>query len=93
MTTILSAGGSVEIPEEFRKTDDLKPGQLCEIERVSHGDYHVRVTDQEPVAKESWVKILRECPVKDWWEPLDHSNLLITRDISRLFEDGDADES
>ncbi len=35
MTTILSANGLLEIPEEFRKADDLKPGQRCDIERVA----------------------------------------------------------
>ena len=87
MTTILSANGLLEIPEEFRKTDGLKIGQRCDIERVGHGDYRVQVTDGESSPKESWVKILRECPVKDWWKPLDHSNLLITRDNTRLFDE------
>ena len=92
MTTILSADGLLEIPEEFRKSDGLKPGQRCEIERLGHGEYHLQVKDEKPASRESWVKILRECPEKDWWEPLDHSNLLITRDNSRLFEDPDKDE-
>lgn len=92
MTTILSADGLLEIPEEFRKTDDLKPGQRCEIERLGHGDYRVQMNDEKSLPKESWVKILRECPVKDWWEPLDHSNLLITRDNTRLFEEADEKE-
>lgn len=92
MTTILSANGLLEIPEVFRKTDALKPGQHCEIERLSQGEYHVQVTAEKPALQESWVKILRECPVKDWWEPLDHSNLLITRDNSQLFaEAGNAE--
>ena len=93
MTTILSANGLLEIPEVFRKADALQAGQRCEIERVGHGEYHVQVNDEKPLPKESWVKILRECPVKDWWEPLDHSNLLITRDNTRLFEEADEDES
>ena len=93
MTTILSANGLLEIPEEFRKADALQAGQRCEIERVGHGEYRVQVNDEKPLPKESWVKILRECPVKDWWEPLDHSNLLITRDNTRLFEEADEDES
>lgn len=93
MTTILSATGGLEVPEVFRKADGLHAGQRCEIERVGQGEYHLRVDDGKPRSKESWVKILRECPVKDWWEPLDHSNLLITRDNTRLFEDEGEDES
>jgi hypothetical protein len=87
MTTILSADGSLQIPEQFRKTDGLKPGQQCDIQRVGHGDYRVHVSAETQPKKESWVKILRDCPEKDWWEPLDHSNLVITRDSKRLFDE------
>ena len=57
------------------------------------GQYHVQVKDEKPPVRESWLSILRECPVKDWWEPLDHSNLLITRDNARLFDEADKDAS
>ena len=77
MTTSLSANGLIEIPEAFRKADALKPDQHCEIERLGHGECHVQLTDEKPVPRESWVKILQECPVKDWWEPLDHSAVTI----------------
>jgi hypothetical protein len=87
LTTILSADGSLQIPEQFRKTDGLKPGQQCDIQRVGHGDYRVHVSAETQPKKESWVKILRDCPEKDWWEPLDHSNLVITRDSKRLFDE------
>ena len=93
MTTILTANGLLEIPEEFREVDALKPGQRCEIERLGLGQYRVQVKDEKPPVRESWVSILRECPVKDWWEPLDHSNLLITRDNARLFDEADKDAS
>lgn len=39
MTTILSVNGLLEIPEAFRRADDLKPGQTCEIERLGNGEY------------------------------------------------------
>jgi hypothetical protein len=75
MTTTLSANGLLEIPEVFRKADALKPGQPCEIERVGHGEYHVRVNElvlpHEP--KERLVDVLRSCPVKDWWLEPDRS--------------------
>ena len=65
MTTILSAECLLEIPEEFRKADALRPGQRCEIERVGHGEYRVRVRTEAP--RERLVDVLRSCPVKDWW--------------------------
>ena len=72
MTTILSANGLIEIPEVFRKSDDLRPGQRCDIERVGQGDYRVRVTsEQTGEPRKSWVDILLACPVKGWYEPME----------------------
>ena len=75
MTTILSANGLIEIPEEFRKADSLKPGQRCEIERVGHGEYRVRVEDRpaDGQPKERLIDVLLSCPVKDWWVEPDRS--------------------
>ena len=74
MTTILSANGLLEIPEVFRKADALQAGQRCEIERVGHGEYHVRVglpSAEKP--QERLRDVLRSCPVKDWWVEPDRS--------------------
>ena len=75
MTTILSANGLIEIPEEFRKADSLKPGQRCEIERVGHGEYRVRVEEQpaDGQPKESLVDLLLNCPVKGFYVPMDRT--------------------
>ena len=73
MTTILSAKGMIEIPEEFRKADALKPGQRCDIERVGHGDYRVRVADETIVPGKSWVEWLLACPEKGWFVEPDRS--------------------
>jgi hypothetical protein len=67
MTTILSANGLLEIPEVFRKADDLKPGQRCDIERVGHGDYRVRVEHKPEADAPDLVAWLFSCPEKDWW--------------------------
>ena len=75
MTTILSANGLIEIPEEFRKADSLKPGQRCEIERVGHGEYRVRVEEKpaDGQPKESLVDLLLNCPVKGFYVPMDRT--------------------
>lgn len=72
MTTILTANGLLEIPEEFRKADALKPGQHCDIERVGSGDYRLRVSLPEATEKpkESLVSLLRSCPVKGFFTPM-----------------------
>ena len=75
MTTILSANGLIEIPEVFRNADSLKPGQRCEIERVGHGEYRLHVGDavspDEP--RERLIDVLRSCPVKDFFTPMERS--------------------
>ena len=75
MTTILSANGLIEIPEEFRKADSLKPGQRCEIERVGHGEYRVRVEEQPANGqpKERLIDLLLNCPVKGFYVPMDRT--------------------
>ena len=69
MTTILSANGLLEIPEEFRRADALKPGQRCDIERLSPGEYRVLVGVPAVTGEsgERLMDVLRSCPVKDWW--------------------------
>jgi hypothetical protein len=72
MMTTLSANGLLEIPEVFRKADALKPGQRCDIERVSKGEYRLRVSamDSSEQPKESLVALLRSCPVKGFFTPM-----------------------
>lgn len=84
MTTILSANGLLEIPEEFRKADDLKPGQTCDFERLGHGEYRVHVRDCASGSKERLIDVLRSCPVKDWWTMQDGTERT-SLEPSRLF--------
>jgi hypothetical protein len=71
MTTFLTANGLIEIPEVFRKADDLRAGVRCDIERMGEGEYRLKVTSVAP-PKEKLVDVLRSCPVKDWWVEPDH---------------------
>lgn len=86
MTTILSANGLLEIPEEFRKTDDLKPGQRCDIERVGRGDYRVRTADADETAGGNWVEWLLACPDKGWLGEPDRSEMTSLRPPSYFSE-------
>jgi hypothetical protein len=84
MTTVLSANGLIEIPEVFRKADALKPGQRCDIERVSQGEYRVSVQTASAPPKERLIDVLRSCPVQDWWVEPDRSERT-TLEPSKLF--------
>ena len=72
MTTVLTANGLLEIPEEFRKADSLQAGQSCDIERVSKGEYRLHVTPVNKLKpKERLIDVLRSCPVKGFYTPLE----------------------
>ncbi len=86
MMTILSANGLLEIPEEFRKTDGLKPGQRCDIERVGRGEYRVRTADTGEVADGNWVEWLLACPEKGWLGEPDRSELTSLKPPSHFSE-------
>ncbi len=92
MTTTLSADGSIQIPEAFRKADALKEGQRCEIERVGEGEHRLRVAASRPddptPCEESWVKWLFDCPEKGWFQEPDRSQEEMTSlEPSKLFEE------
>jgi len=93
MTTTISADGLLRIPELFRQTDSIEPGQRFDIERLGRGEYRVKAETPVVPEKESWLTILRECPDKDWWSPTDRSQMLIARDVTRLFADDTEDDS
>jgi bifunctional DNA-binding transcriptional regulator/antitoxin component of YhaV-PrlF toxin-antitoxin module len=84
MTAILSADGTIQIPEEYRQADHLVPGQPCEIERVGQG--HYRVIAAPVPAKERLIDVLRSCPVRDWWVEPDGGERT-TLESPRLFSE------
>jgi hypothetical protein len=49
--------------------------QRCEIERLGQGEYHVRVGQAAGGGeqKERLIDLLRSCPVKDFFRPLDRA--------------------
>lgn len=72
MQTVVTLDGRIEIPEEFRKADAVRPGQTCEIERVGEGEYRVRVAAFGKVPRERKLsELLGECPVKDFFTATD----------------------
>jgi hypothetical protein len=74
MTTILPANVLIEIPEEFRMADALKPGQRCEIELVGQGEYRLRV-ENGSAPDDNWVDWLLACPEKGWFVEADRSEM------------------
>jgi len=81
MKTKISSKGRIVVPVEFRKQDQVLPGQRFEVVRIDEGQYLLkRVATQDNVGVVDW---LLACPSGDWFHPLPPG---ATEDISRRYE-------
>jgi AbrB family looped-hinge helix DNA binding protein len=65
MKTTISTKGQVVLPAEIRVRDDIRPGQVFEIETIDRGEYRLKRVGRRPNA--GLVKLLLACPVKGWF--------------------------
>lgn len=75
-TTTVSSKGQIVLPARLRQEDGIRPGQEFDIERVEPGAYLLRRRTRR---NEGLVRLLGDCPVKGWFQPLDRSKT--THDI------------
>ena len=69
MRTTVSSKGQIVLPAELRQKDNIRAGQVMEIERIESGEYRlVRLT---PPRNSGLVKWLRSCPEKDFFVPIE----------------------
>ena len=78
MKTTVSTKGQIILPAEIRQRDGIESGQEFEVERIDRGEY--RLKRKERQRNEGLVKLLRACPVKGWFEPIDRK--ATTKDIT-----------
>jgi AbrB family looped-hinge helix DNA binding protein len=71
VTTTISSKGQIVLPAEIRQQDRIKPGQDFEIERIDSGEYLLKRKTRR--RNEGLVKLLLDCPVKGWFQPIDHT--------------------
>lgn len=69
MKTTVSSRGQIVLPAELRRQDGIEAGQQFEIERLDRGDY--RLVRKEPPPNEGVVDWLLDCPVKDFFTPVE----------------------
>jgi AbrB family looped-hinge helix DNA binding protein len=69
MNTVISTKGQIVLPAEFRREDDIRPGQQFEIERIDCGEY--RLTRKARRSNAALVDVLLACPTKGWFQPMD----------------------
>jgi AbrB family looped-hinge helix DNA binding protein len=65
MKTVVSNKGQIVLPAEFRRLDDVKPGQQFDIERIDRGEY--RLTRRGTPPNEGLVDWLLSCPIKGFF--------------------------
>ncbi len=68
MMTTVSSKGQIVLPVEFRRMDDVYPGQEFDIERIDQGEY--RLVRRSVAPNEGAVDWLLACPQKDFFVPV-----------------------
>lgn len=67
--TTVSAKGQIVIPAEIRREDDIRPGQVFEIDRVDPGEY--RLVRRSGPSSRGLTRWLLNCPVKGYFVPVE----------------------
>jgi AbrB family looped-hinge helix DNA binding protein len=78
MKTVVSTKGQIVLPAEIRQRDGIEPGQEFDVLRIDDGEYLLKRT--KPPRNLGLVQLLLDCPVKDWFQPVDRTET--TDDIS-----------
>jgi AbrB family looped-hinge helix DNA binding protein len=73
MKTSVSSKGQIVLPAEIRRQDGVEAGDQFEIERLDRGEYLLKRTARR---NEGLVRLLLECPVKDWFQPLERTETI-----------------
>ena len=71
MRTTVSTKGQIVLPAEIRERDDIRPGEVFEIEALDRGQY--KLTRVKGRRNRGLVRLLLDCPVKGWFKPLDRT--------------------
>ena len=82
METTVSTKGQIILPAEIRREDDIRTGQIFQIERLDRGEYLLK--RKEHPRNRGLVKLLLSCPVKDWFTPIDRSETTEQLEVPRL---------
>lgn len=69
MTTTIFSKDQIVLPAELRRKDDIREGQVFEVERLDRGEY--RLVRREPSANEGLVDWLLACPEQGFFVPIE----------------------
>jgi AbrB family looped-hinge helix DNA binding protein len=68
MKTTISTKGQLILPSEIRQQDDIRAGQVFDVERIDRGEYRLI---RRQVPNEGLIDWLLSCPEKDYFVPID----------------------
>ena len=68
MKTTISTKGQLILPAELRKQDDIRTGQVFDIERLDRGEYRLV---RRAVPNEGLIDWLLSCPDKGYFVPIE----------------------
>ena len=71
MRTTVSTKGQIVLPAEIRERDDIRAGEIFEIESIDRGQY--KLTRVQGRRNCGLVQMLLACPVKGWFRPFERS--------------------
>jgi AbrB family looped-hinge helix DNA binding protein len=71
MRTTVSTKGQIVLPAEIRQRDDIRPGEVFDIESIDRGQY--KLTRVEERRNRGLVRLLLDCPVKGWFKPVERT--------------------
>ncbi len=69
MKTTISSKGQFVLPAEFRKQDQIEPGQEFDVQRLDRGDYRFVRRTKPP--NEGLVDWLLSCPENGFFTPFE----------------------
>jgi AbrB family looped-hinge helix DNA binding protein len=73
MRTTVSTKGQIVLPAEIRERDDIRPGEVFEIESIDRGQY--KLTRVEGRRNRGLVRLLLDCPVRGWFKPVERNDM------------------
>jgi AbrB family looped-hinge helix DNA binding protein len=65
---MVSSRGRIVLPAQFRRHDEVRPGERFEVERLRSGEYRLKRKARR--RNQGLVELLLACPVKGWFVPM-----------------------
>ena len=82
MRTTVSTKGQIVLPADFRRQDEVVPGEEFEVERLGPGEY--RLVRSSPPRNQGLVDLLLNCPEKGFFAAIEASEAIESESTDTL---------